>query len=172
MPAPRNVILPTAKNLFGSSVSWPTCGAARLASVGGTKHSGEEVGGLLGRWGRSSEERRQWRPTRVGEGDRRGAARAAGKEMIDWDFCWRYPMCGAHIDSSTNAYIVVKFLKSINAYKGGQRGYIPFIIPPLTVHIIRAGRKARSSLAHSNSLVSSSARLGSLGNLNRAKLRF
>jgi hypothetical protein len=36
----------------------------------------------------------------------------------------------------------------------------------------RAGRKARSSLARSNSLVSSLARLGSLGNLNRAKLRF
>jgi hypothetical protein len=35
-----------------------------------------------------------------------------------------------------------------------------------------AGRKARSSLARSNSLVSSSARLGSLGNLNQAKLRF
>jgi hypothetical protein len=146
MPAPRNVILPTAKNLFGSSVSLAD-GAARPASVGGTKHSGEEVGGLLGRWGRSSEERRQWRPTRVGEGDQRGAARAAGKEMIDWDFCWRYPMRGAHIDSSTNAYIVVKFLKSINAYKGGQRGYIPFIIPPLTVHIMH-GIIILHSLSH------------------------
>jgi hypothetical protein len=38
--------------------------------------------------------------------------------------------------------------------------------------VARAGRKARSSLARSISLVSSSARLGSLENLNRAKLRF
>jgi hypothetical protein len=38
-------------------------------------------------------------------------------------------MCGAHIDSSTNAYIMVKILKSTNAYKGGQREYIPSSYP-------------------------------------------